>query len=217
MAKAKSVNTAKLVNGLNEMAEGEFNYKKAIVAEDQKFGKGLRARQKKVVADLEEEFGVGLTNSKKGGTKEMAVKGGVKTKVATKKVVPPKKVDLNAVKLKAMDYLEEVEKVADFGNIKYELEKVNIGILQFKQNSRLIFGVMYAVYGDKVSYSLVAREPFKNFSKSLQGKYQPGNWNVLFNLDNSDDIKKFTPIIEASVEKFKKVEQPKAKTNKKKK
>jgi len=217
MKKAKSTNKEKLVNGLNVMAEEEFNYKKAITKEDQKFKKGdLKARQSVVNADLERIYGVDL-NNKEGGTKKMAVKGGVKIAKTTKKVVPPKKVDLDAVRLKAMGYLEEVEKVADFDNIKYELEKVNIGILQFKQNSRLIFGVMYAVYGEKVSYSLVAREPFKNFSKELQGKYQPGNWNVLFNLDNSDDIKKFTPIIEASVEKLRKVEQPKVKTNKKKK
>jgi len=216
MKNAKS-NTGKLVKGLNEMAAEEFNYKKAITKEDERIG--LRARQKKVVAAIEEEFGVGLTNSKEGGTGQMTAKGGVKQKQTTKakvdtlrkllKVVPPKEVDLEAVKLKAMSLLEEVEKAADFGNIKYELEKVNIGILNFKQNSRLIFGVRYAVCGDKVSYSLVAREPFKNFSKTLQGKYQPGNWNVLFDLNNSDDIKKFSPIIEASVEKLKKTELPK--------
>ena len=216
MKKAKSIKKGKLIDGLNEMAEEEFNYKKAITKENEKIGLGVR--QKKVVANLEKEFGVGLTNSKEGGTKEMkSNKGGVKTKVATKvKVVPPKKVDMNAVKLQAMSLMEEVEKVADFGNIKYDLEKVNIGILNFKQNSRLIFGVRYAVCGDKVSYSLVAREPFKNFSKELQGKYQPGNWNVLFDLNNGDDIKKFTPIIEASIEKLKKTELPKDKTKKKK-
>lgn len=191
----------------------ELNYKKAIIAEDERLG--LRARQKKVVVAIEEEFGVGLTNSKEGGSNQMTVKGGVKQNTKAKvdtlrkllKVVPPKDVNLEAIKLKAMSLLEEVEKAADFGNIKYELEKVNIGILQFKQNSRLIFGVRYAVCGDKVSYSLVTKETFKNFSKELQGAYAPGNWNVLFDLTNGDDISKFNPIIKASLEKLKKAKE----------
>ena len=201
----------------------ELDYKKEILAEDKRHERGsLRLRQKKVVKEIMEDL-----NSKEGGNSEMAVnKGGVKQKQNTKtfekvatlrkllKVVPPKEVDLETVKLKAMNYLEEVEKAADFGNIKYELEKVNIGILNLKQNSRLIFGIRYAVCGDKVSYSLVTKETFKNFSKELQGKYAPGNWNVLFDLNNSDDIKKFTPIIEASIEKLKKTDLPKDKVKK---
>ncbi|MBA7515649.1 hypothetical protein ES705_07691 [subsurface metagenome] len=204
-----------------EIVKEELDYRKAIIAEDKKIG--LKERQKNVVAVIEKEFGVGLTNSKEGGTEKMAnKKGGVKQNTKTKvdnlrkllKVVPPGEVDLETVKLKAMSLLEEVEKAADFGNIKYELEKVNIGILNFKQNSRLIFGVRYAVCGDKVSYSLVTKETFKYFSKELHGKYAPGNWNVLFDLNNSDDIKKFTPIIEASIEKIKKTELPRDKVKK---
>ncbi len=189
----------------------ELDYKKAILAEDKKHERGsLRVRQKKVVDSIMED----LKNNKEGGNSEMAVnKGGVKQKQTTKKVVPPK-VNMETVKLQALSYLNEIEKAADFNGIKYELEKVNIGILNFKKNSRLIFGIRYAVCGDKVNYSLVARETFKNFSKSLQGKYQPGNWNVLFDLNNSDDIKKFTPIIEASIEKLKKTDLPKDKAKK---
>jgi hypothetical protein len=194
----------------------ELDYKKAILVEDKRHERGsLRVRQKKVVKEIMEDL-----NSKEGGNKKMAVKkGGVKQNTKTKvanlrkllKVVPPKEVDLETVKLKAMNYLEEVEKAADFGNIKYELEKVNIGILNLKQNSRLIFGVRYAVCGDKVGYSLVTKETFKNFSKELQGKYSPGNWNVLFDLNNDSDISRLTPIIEASIEKLRKTELPKDK------
>jgi len=210
MAKAKS-NMKKLVSGLNEMADKEFNYKKAILIEDQKFGKGsLKERQKKVVDSIMEDL-----NIKEGGTKQMKPnKGGVKTKVATKKVVPPNKVNMLQIGEKAEGFLRGLETGLD--GVKYELEKVYIGEVSFKQNSRLIFGIRYRVCGDKVTYSLVAKETFKNFSKELQGKYSPGNWNILFDFTNGDDIKKFNPIIKASLEKLKKAKEelPKDKAKK---
>ncbi|MBA7589421.1 hypothetical protein ES708_31506 [subsurface metagenome] len=204
-----------IISDLIDGAEEELDYRKAIKAEGRRIDKGnLKVRQKKVVKGIMEDL-----NNKEGGTGKMEVKGGVKqttkAKVVKKTVVPPK-VNLETVKLQAMSFLEGLEKVADFGNIKYELEKVNIGILNFKQNSRLIFGVRYSVCGDKVTYSLVTKETFKNFSKELQGKYSPGNWNILFDFVNGNDIKKFNPIIQASIEKLKKTELPKDKVKKKK-
>jgi len=174
----------------------------------------LAERQRSIREKLEKEFRVRLEeeNKKEGGTEKMANKqSGVKTKMATK-VVPP--VDLKAVEDQAFKYLEELKEVADFNGIKYELEKVHTGLLNFRQNSRLIFGIRYSVCGDKVTYSFVAKENFKNFSKSLKGHYSPGNWDILFDLTNSDDIKKFTPIVEESVAKYRKVEQLKAKAKK---
>ena len=201
-----------IISDLIDGAEGQLDYHKAIKAEDKRIGKGsLKVRQKKVVKGIMED----LKNNEEGGTGKMTVKGNIKIAKTTKKVVPPK-VNLETVKLQAMSFLEGLEKVADFGNIKYELEKVNIGILNFKQNSRLIFGVRYSVCGDKVTYSLVTKETFKNFSKELQGKYSPGNWNILFDFVNGNDIKKFNPIIQASIEKLKKTELPKDKVEKKK-
>ena len=195
---AKS-NTKKLVNGLNVMAEEEsFNYKKAITKENEKIG--LEARQKKVVASIMEDL-----NTKEGGNSEMAVnKGGVKqtTKAKVVKVVPPKEVDLKAVQEKCSGFLKGLETGLD--SIKYELEKVHIGEISFKQNSRLIFGIRYRVCGNEVTYSLVTKETFKNFNKELQAHYAPGNWNVLFDFSNGNDIKKFNPIIQASLEKLKK-------------
>ncbi len=207
MAKAKS-NMKKLVNGLDEMAEEELDYKKAITKEDKRIG--LKARQEKVVAKIMEDL-----NTKEGGTKQMTVKGGVKqtTKAKVVKVVPPK-VDLHKVGEEAEGFLRGLEPGLD--GVKYELEKVYIGEINFRQNSRLIFGIRYRVCGNEVTYSLVAKETFKNFNKELQGKYAPGNWNVLFNFTNGDDIKKFNPIIKASLEKLKKVKEelPKDKVKK---
>ncbi|MBA7613411.1 hypothetical protein ES703_20660 [subsurface metagenome] len=198
---AKS-NTKKLVNGLNVMAEEEsFNYKKAITKENEKIG--LEARQKKVVASIMEDL-----NTKEGGNSEMAVnKGGVKqtTKAKVVKVVPPKEVDLKAVQEKCSGFLKGLETGLD--SIKYELEKVHIGEISFKQNSRLIFGIRYRVCGNEVTYSLVTKETFKNFNKELQAHYAPGNWNVLFDFSNGNDIKKFNPIIQASLEKLKKAKE----------
>ncbi|MBA7516037.1 hypothetical protein ES705_08082 [subsurface metagenome] len=208
---AKS-NTKKLVNGLNEQAEEEsFNYKKAITKENEKIG--LEARQKKVVKEIMEDL-----NTKEGGTEQMKSnnKGSVKTKVATKKVVPPKEVDMLQIGEKAEGFLRGLETGLD--SIKYELEKVYIGELNFRQNSRLIFGIRYRVCGDEVTYSLVTKETFKNFSKELQAHYAPGNWNVLFDLNNGNDLSKFDPIIKASLEKLSKAktELPKDKVKKKK-
>jgi hypothetical protein len=205
---AKS-NTKKLVKGLNVMAEEELNYKKAITKEDERIG--LKVRQEKVVASIMEDL-----NTKEGGTDQMTVKGGVKTKVVTKKIVPPKEVDLKAVQEKCSGFLKGLETGLD--GVKYEMEKVLIGELNFRQNSRLIFGIRYRVCGNEVTYSLVTKETFKNFNKELQGKYSPGNWNVLFDFSNGNDLKKFNPIIQASLEKLlkAKTELPKDKVKKKK-
>lgn len=173
----------------------------------------LAERQRSIREKLEKEFKVGLEEekTKEGGTKKMKKQSGVKTKMATK-VVPP--VDLETVEDQAVKYLEELKEVANFDGIKYELEKVHTGLLNFRRDKKLIFGIRYSVCRDKVTYSLVAKEGFKNFSKSLKGHYSPGNWDILFDLTNSDDIKKFTPIIEESLAKYRKAEQPKAKAKK---
>ena len=184
---------------------GELDYKKALTKENEKIG--LEVRQKKVVASIMEDL-----NTKEGGTEQMKVK--VKQKQTTKKVVPPK-VNLLQIGEEAEGFLRGLEPGLD--SIKYSLEKVYIGEFNFRQNSRLIFGVRYRVCGNEVTYSLVTKETFKNFNKELQGKYSPGNWNVLFDFTNGNDIKKFSPIIKASLEKLKKVKEelPKDKVKKK--
>jgi len=205
----------KVISLLNDLAAeetGGLDYKKAIIEEDKKFKEGglkevkgladvgLEARKAKVREKLEKEYGKNLT--KEGGTtKVKSQKGGVKQKQTTKKVVPPK-VNMLLIGEKAEGFLRGLE--PDLDGVKYELEKVYIGELNFKQNSRLIFGIRYRVCGNQVTYSLIAKETFKNFSKQLQGKYAPGNWNVLFDFSNGNDLSKFTPIIKASLEKLKK-------------
>lgn len=208
MSNAKS-NVKKLVNGLNEMAEEEFDYKKAITKEDKRLGLGVR--QKKVVAAIEKEFCVGLTNSKEGGTKQMKVKGGVKqtTKAKVVKVVPPKEVDIKAVQGKCLEFLKELTGiVSDVENI---VEETKIGFYNLKQGKKLLAGVKYLICNGQITYSLILPESVKNFSKELPGKYPPGNWNAEFAFTNSNGIKKFLPVIVESLKKFKKVEQPKAK------
>ncbi len=188
----------------------ELDYKKALLAEDKKHERGsLRVRQKKVVASIMEDL-----NSKEGGNKKMAVKkGGVKIAKKTTKDVPPNKVNMLQIGEKAEGFLRGLETGLD--GIKYELEKVYICELNFRQNSRLIFGIRYRVCGNEVTYSLVTKETFKNFSKELQAHYAPGNWNVLFDFTNGENISKFDPIIQASLEKLKKADLPKDKIKKK--
>ena len=195
-------------------SDGDLNYKEAINAENKRFNYvNLKSRQKKVVAKIMEDLKI----NEEGGQETMTVKGGVKTKtkVATKKVVPPK-VNLLQIGEKAEGFLRDLE--TDLDSVKYEIEKVHIGEISLKQNSRLIFGIRYRVCGNEVTYSLVTKETFKNFNKELQGKYAPGNWNCLFDFADGNDIKKFDPIIQASLEKLKKAktEPPKAKAKKKK-
>lgn len=197
----------------------DLDYQKAIILEDRKFDKGnLGARQKKVNAGLEKEFGIKLNEG--GGTKQMTVKGGVKQEQTTKanvvKTVVPPKCNLLKIGEKAEGFLRKLETGLD--DIKYSLEKVYTGELNFRQNSRLIFGIRYRVCGNEVTYSLVTKETFKNFSKELQGKYAPGNWNVLFDFTNGENLSKFNPIIQASLEKLSKAktELPKDKVKKKK-
>lgn len=210
MKGAKS-NVKKLVNGLDEMAEEELDYKKAITKEDKRLGLG--ERQKKVVADLEKEFGENLT--KEGGTKKMAdKKGGVKqtTKAKVVKVVPPKEVDIKAVQDKCLGLLKELTGIV--GDVENIIEETKIGFYNLKQGKKLLAGVKYLVCNGQITYSLILPESVKNFSKELPGKYPPGNWNAEFAFTNSNGIKKFLPVIKESLKKFKKVEQPKAKVKK---
>lgn len=198
-----------LNKGLVEVEAGEkLNYKKAITKENAKFSGDLKARQEEVVKKIMEDL-----KTKEGGTEQMTVKGGVKQKQTTKKVVNvvPPKVDLEKVGKEAEVLLKGLEKNLD--GIKYVLENVYTGFLSFRQKSRLIFGIRYRVCGNQVTYSLVTKESFKNFSKSLQGSYQPGNWDVQFDL-NGEGVSKFSPIIEASIAKLKKAEKPKTKVKK---
>ena len=211
--KTTKSNMKKLVTGLNEMATEELDYKESIRKEDAKFSGSLKQRQEKVVKAIEEDLGIKLT--KEGGNGQMTVKGGVKQKQTTTKkvvkVVPPK-VDMLKIREKAEGFLKGLETGLD--GVKYELEKVYTGELNFRQNSRLIFGIRYRVCGGEVTYSLVTKETFKNFSDKLHGQYSPGNWNVLFDFTNGDDLSKFKPIIEASIAKLKKTELPRDKVKK---
>lgn len=203
--------------------EEELDYKSAIKAEDKKFNRRrLKERQEKVKESLEKEYHINLTNKKEGGTEEMkSTKDVVKpTKAANTKAVTPKvDVNIEEVEGKAEGFLKELE--AELGDVKYELERVHIGLLKIKSNNRFIFGIRYSICGNKVTYSFVARENYKNFSKQLQGKYSPGNWNVLFPID-SNGIKKFSLIIGELSEKYRakakpvtKVAKPALKKNKK--
>jgi len=223
MKKAKSTNKGKLLVSIKKgyhfvnaetrepVEEGELNYKKAITKENEKLG--LRARQKKVVADLEKEYGTNLT--KGGGVKKMAVKGGVKQKQTTKKVVevvPPKEVDIKAVQDKCLGFLKELTGIV--GDVENVVEETKIGFYNLKQGKKLLAGIKYLACNGQIVYSLILPESVKNFSKELPGKYPPGNWNVEFAFTNSNGIRKFLPVIEESLKKFKKVEQPKAKKKK---
>jgi len=201
---------------LNKMYKEEgLDYKSAIKAEDKKFnGRRLKERQEKVKEGLEKEYHINLTNKKEGGTEEMkSTKDVVKlTETANTKAVTPK-VDVNTkeVEEKAEGFLKELE--AELGDVKYELERVHIGLLKIKSNNRFIFGIRYSICGNKVTYSFVARENYKNFSKQLQGKYSPGNWNILFPIDGNG-IKKFSLIIGESSEKYRAKAKPVAKVAK---
>lgn len=211
---------------INKMyKEEELDCRSAIKAEDKKFnGRRLKERQEKVKSDLEKEYNVNLKEEKitKGGTEEMgSTKDVVKlTKAAdTKAVTPEVDVNIEEVEEKAEGFLKELE--AELGDVKYELERVHIGLLKIKSNNRFIFGIRYSICGNKVTYSFVAKENYKNFSKQLQGKYSPGNWNVLFPIDGNG-IKKFSLIIGELSEKYRvktkpvaKVAKPALKKNKK--
>lgn len=198
---------SRMISDLIGSAEEELDYKEAILAEDKKMGGGLKGRQAQMRSKLEKEYNVNLTNLKKEEVnKEMesTKKDVVKlAKAADTKAVTPK-VDLEQVEAKARGYLEELEAVGHIDGMACELEIVHEGYLNLKSKSRLICGIKYRVCGDEVTYSLVARENYKDFSKSLQGKYSPGNWNILFNLTGSGSIQKLSPIISASLEKYRK-------------
>jgi len=214
MKKAKS-NTGKLVNGLNEMAGEELNYKGAIIAEGKRFkGKDYRTRQKKVVKGIMED----LKNNEEGGNETMTVKGGVKQKQTTKtkvvKVVPPKEVDIKAVQSQCLEFLKELTGIV--GDVENIVEETKIGFYNLKQGKKLLAGIKYLACNGQIVYSLILPESVKNFSKELPGKYPPGNWNAEFAFTNSNGIKKFLPVIEESLKKFQKTEPPKAKAKKKK-
>lgn len=141
-------------------------------------------------------------------------KGGVKTKtkVATKKVVPPKEVDIKAVQNKCLEFLKELNGIV--GDVENIVEETKIGFYNLKQGKKLLAGVKYLVCNGQIVYSLILPESVKNFSKEFPGRYSPGNWNAEFAFTNSNGIKRFLPVIEESLKKFKKAEQPKAKVKK---
>ena len=197
-----------IISDLIDGAEGQLDYHKAIKAEDKRIGKGsLKVRQKKVVKGIMED----LKNNEEGGNGKMEVKG-VKTKVVTKKVVPLKEVDIKAVQDKCLEFLKELNGIV--GDIENIVEETKIGFYNLKQGKKLLAGIKYLACNGQITYSLILPESVKNFSKELSGKYPPGNWNAEFAFTNSDGISKFLPVIEESLKKFKKVEQPKTKKKK---
>jgi len=207
MKKAKS-NMKKLINGLNEMADEEqFNYKKAIIAEDRKFERGsLKARQKKVVANLEKEFGVGLTNSKEGGKKMTTQKGGVKTKVATKKVVPPK-VDLKKVEENAIRLLNELKGAVSLNGINdLKMVPTSAGYVSYKIKNRIIFGMRYSVNGKNGIYFKLTEKQFKEQLPKIKGSFI--NQFAEYVLPSEKDILVFKPLAELAISN---IPKPKAK------
>ena len=195
-----------VISLLNELADEGLGYHDTGEEEENKMRGGLKKRQEKVVKAIGKEYNINLTNLKKEEVNKgmKSTKDVVKiTETTNTKAVTPT-VDLKEVEAKAIGYLKELETVGHIDGLACELETVHEGYLNLKSKSRLICGIKYRVCGDKVTYSLVARESYKDFSKSLQGKYSPGNWNVLFSLTDSDSIQKYLPIISASLEKYRK-------------
>ncbi|MBA7603828.1 hypothetical protein ES703_10946 [subsurface metagenome] len=198
-----------IISDLIDGEEKQLDYRKAITAEDEKFKKGnLEARQKKVVKEIMED----LKNNEEGGTEQMKVKGGVKTKtkMATKKVVPPKEVDIKAVQNKCLEFLKELNGIV--GDVENIVEETKIGFYNLKRGKKLLAGIKYLACNGQITYSLILPESVKNFSKELPGRYPPGNWNAEFAFTNSNGIKKFLPVIEESLKKFQKpVDKPRPK------
>lgn len=219
----KSGNMKKLIKGLNEMADEELVH--GILKENKKFNKEdlkvktLTERQSDVMANIEKDLGINLSeNKKKGGTVTMSKEqGAVKeiTKTTKQKVAP--NVDVREVETQAERYLKELEDSAHMDPGRYEIEETRVGYLTLKSNSRFIAGIRYEICKGVATYAFVAREPYKNYSDKLKGAYAPNNWTVLFPIDGLG-VKKFSLIIGESAEKYqfkaKPVVAPKAKPTK---
>lgn len=213
MKKAKS-NLKKLVKGLNKMAAEEFNYKKAITEENKKFEKGgLKARQKKVVADLEKEYGTGLKNNKEGGSETMTVKGSVKQAIKVKKtakVVP--KVNMARQEQKAISLLNELKSSVNCDGLKLEFSShTKSGYCSYKAGRRMVFATKFNSHGSILPVFNITEKEYKE----LGGKGKFGDWwTAEYNFKEKDD-KLLSKFAEVSLAKLRKpVDKPKPKVTK---
>jgi len=179
----------------------KFNYKEAITKENKRLG--LRARQKKVVTEIMES----IKNNEEGGVKKMVVKGGVKQAVKTKmakKNVPPK-VDLKKVEENAIRLLNELKNSVNLNGIKdLKLVPTRAGYVSYKIKNRIVFSISYTTNNKLIPCFVITREQFKGF-KSLGGVFGVNSWWAEFKDFNpeKDDIKKFVPVAEIALARYK--------------
>ena len=170
--------------------EENFNYKKAITEEDKEFERGsLEARQKKVVDSIMEDL-----NSKEGGTKKMKSKSGVKTKVATKKVVLPK-VDMVKQKQKAISILNELKSSINCNSLK--LSPTNTNYCSFTSKNRIIFGTRYGLNGKIGMFFKITEKEFKESLPTFKGSYTNGFGEYV--LPDKEDVTRFKILAELAV------------------
>lgn len=163
----------------------------------------LKLRQAKVVRNIEKMYGINLKeNHQKKEVNKMTTKQDVVTKAKRKATIVTPEVDLGPVRNQALEFLNEMMSTKDFSQVESQLEETKIGYYFLKHDKRLLLGVKYLVHpSGQTEYFLVVPENLKNFSESLHGTYQENNWLGQFPIDGN--VKKFSPIIESIVEKFK--------------
>lgn len=163
----------------------------------------LKLRQAKVVRSIEKMYGINLKeNHQKKEVNKMTTKQDVVTKVKGKATTVTPEVDLGPVREQALEFLNEMMSTKDFSQVESQLEETKVGYYFLKHDKRLLLGVKYLVHpSGQTEYFLVVPENLKNFSESLHGTYQENNWLGQFPIDGN--VKKFSPIVESIVEKFK--------------
>lgn len=210
MKKSESEIIADLVDGV----EVQLDYKDAIKKENKKFkgGGGLKARQEKVNAKLEREFGIKLNS--KGGN-EMKKQGGVKQKKTTAKVTP--KVDLKLMETKATELLSVLKNAVDANGLLLKFAPTKAGYCSYKVGNRLVFGMKYSSRGTLTPIFTITEQQYK--ALGIKGNYGASAWWAEYPFKNGDDIKKFVPIAELACKNRapepKAVTKPVVKKNKK--
>ena len=149
----------------------------------------------------------------------MTNQGGVKTKVATK-IVPPK-VDIREVEAKAIELLKAIKDSVNTNGLQLELTRTKTAnYCAFKVKGRIAFAIRYTVGGELQPMFAINEEQYKALGfKGTRGHgnaYWASDW-AEYPFKAGDDIKKFKPVVEVTLEKYRAKPKPVAKNSKKKK